>query len=181
MGWEILNVPQDLREVLEKDEKILWVAKPRRAAFVLKSAGSLIIALPFLLMPIFLFGMAGPAITHPFVILFLVFWYGAISLMAFAPLYSLLVWKNVWYVLTDKRVIVRKGLIGIDYDFLELENIQQVNVDVGLWDKVYGTGSIVLQAIGVSPVTLSTVEEPYKAQKEIRKAVEEARSVKSAF
>lgn len=38
--------------------------------------------------------------------------------------------------MTDKRVIVRKGLEGIDYEILELVNMQQVNVDVELWDKM---------------------------------------------
>jgi len=33
-------------------------------------------------------------------------------------------------------VIVRKGLEGIDYEILELVNMQQVNVDVELWDKM---------------------------------------------
>lgn len=50
--------------------------------------------------------------------------------MAIGPLYDYIAWKNIWYVLTNKRIIVRKGVIGIDYDMLELENIQQVNVNV---------------------------------------------------
>jgi len=30
-----------------------------------------------------------------------------------------------------KRIIVRKGIVGIDYDMLDLENIQQVNINIG--------------------------------------------------
>ncbi|HFC49354.1 MAG TPA: PH domain-containing protein [Thermofilum sp.] len=58
---------------------------------------------------------------------------GASLLFSF---HSFLIWKNVSYVVTDKRVIVRKGLEGIDYEILELVNMQQVNVDVELWDKM---------------------------------------------
>lgn len=179
MSWRTFDVPQDLREMLDKNEKILWAAKPKKAPFVLKSIAALIVIIPFLVMPIIVFWIAGPAIIHPFVIMFFLFWYGILSLIALTPLYNFLMWKNIWYALTNKRIIVRTGLIGIDYDVLELENIQQVNVNVGLVDKIFGTGTITLQSIGVKPLTLWAVEEPYKAQKMIRHAIEEAKSNRS--
>lgn len=117
-------------------------------------------------------------VFNPIILLFFLFWYGILSLIAVAPFYDFLVWKNIWYVLTSKGIIVRKGLIGIDYDFLNLENIQQVNVNVSLLDKKYNTGSIVLQSVGVKPLILWAVENPYKVQEIIREAIEEAKDRK---
>jgi len=62
-------------------------------------------------------------------------------------------------------------LIGIDYDILDLENVQQVNVDVGFWDRLYGTGTIIIQSIGVTPVRLNNVEKPRLVQRILRDRV----------
>ncbi len=59
---------------------------------------------------------------------------------------------------------------------LELENIQQVNV--GFFDKIYGRGFIVLQSIGVRPLTLYAVEKLYVIQKLIRETIEKEKSSK---
>ncbi|RLE62190.1 MAG: hypothetical protein DRJ38_10095 [Thermoprotei archaeon] len=175
MSW-IGYLPQDLRDMLDKDERIYWAEKPKRAPLVFKSLAAMVIILPFMIIPIFILQIAGSVFFNPIVIIFFLFWYGILSIFAIAPLYNFLMWRNIWYVLTNKRVIIRTGLIGIDYDILELENIQQVNVNVGLIDKIYGTGTIVLQSIGVKPVALWAVKEPYKIQKTIRQAVEEAKN-----
>ena len=176
MSWGTAYLPQDLRDMLDRDEKVLWAGKPRKAPLVLKSFISTVIVLPFIIIPFFIFQITGPALLNPIVIIFFLFWYGIISIFAIMPIYNFLMWKNIWYMLTNKRVIVRTGLIGIDYDILELENIQQINVNVGLIDKIYNTGTIVLQSIGVKPITLWAVEEPYKIQKVIRRAVEEVKN-----
>jgi len=88
-----------------------------------------------------------------------------------APIYAILVWKNIFYVLTDRRIVVRKGLIGIDYDVLGLDMIRQVNINVGLWDKIYRTGTLTIQAIGVTPLKLYCIRNPREIQATINKAI----------
>ncbi|HDJ97520.1 MAG TPA: PH domain-containing protein [Thermofilum sp.] len=165
-----VGFPRDVREMLEPGERVLWAGKPARKPFVLKTLPVVVLLLPFLAAPLLIFAVAGDAFFHPFVLLFFVFWYGVLGVAALSPLYSFLVWKNVFYVVTDRRVIVRRGLVGIDYDVLELVNVQQVNVDVGIWDKMCGTGTITLQSVGVSPLRLENVEEPRRVQKIIMRA-----------
>lgn len=144
--------------------------KPVRKPYVLKTVPIIISLIPFLAAPLIVFMAVRNAVFDPFVLLFFAFCYGFLGLVALAPLYSFLVWRNVFYVVTDRRVIVRRGLVGIDYDVLELVNVQQVNVDVGLWDKMCGTGTITLQSVGVSPLRLENVEEPRRVQKIIMRA-----------
>ncbi len=48
----------------------------------------------------------------------------------------------VEYAITNKRVIVKSGLIGTDYKSIYFEQINQVIIDVGLVGKMFGTGNL---------------------------------------
>jgi len=74
------------------------------------------------------------------------------------------------YMLTNKRIIIRRGVIGIDYDILNVENIQQVILNVGFWDKIFGTGTLTVYSIGVKPLSLVAVKEPTKVLRIIQEA-----------
>lgn len=172
-----VDMPPDLRGMLEPGERVLWVGRPVRAVAALTSLPILLFAAPFILIPVL--ALPGPAWTQPVVQVFFAFWYALTLPIAFLPLYAYLAAGKTWYLLSDRRIVVRKGVIGTDYDVLGLDKVQQVNVNVGLVDKFYGTGSIKVQAIGVEPLTLQAVKEPYKVQKLILKALEEARRAAS--
>lgn len=46
------------------------------------------------------------------------------------------------YALTDKRVIVKSGLIGTDFNSIYFTEIKSVNVNVGLIGKIFSVGTI---------------------------------------
>lgn len=46
------------------------------------------------------------------------------------------------FVITNKRVIIKSGLIGTDFQSIYYEQIHQVLVNVGIIDKIFGVGSI---------------------------------------
>src|SRR3989338_3849866 len=46
------------------------------------------------------------------------------------------------YDITNKRVIIKSGLIGTDYKSIYFEQISQVVIDVGLIGKMFGTGNL---------------------------------------
>lgn len=46
------------------------------------------------------------------------------------------------YAITNKRVIIKSGLIGTDYKSIYFEQISQVVIDVGLIGKMFGTGNL---------------------------------------
>lgn len=90
--------------------------------------------------------------------------------MWFVSLY----YKNAYYVYTNKRIIVRTGVFGVDFHSLDIENIGPSNVCVSLLDKMVGknTGSIRFGS-NSSPITNSyygfmNIENPYQVYKEIK-------------
>jgi len=48
----------------------------------------------------------------------------------------------VEYAITNKRIIIKSGLIGTDYNSIYFEQINQVVIDVGLIGKIFGTGNL---------------------------------------
>ncbi len=46
-------------------------------------------------------------------------------------------------------------------------------MNVGFWDRRYGTGTLTIQAMGVKPITLYAVKEPRKVYEMINKAVKD--------
>ncbi len=51
-------------------------------------------------------------------------------------------------MITNQRVIIRSGAIGKNTRFVDLDKIQEPHVKVGLVDKWFGTGSIMVLTAG---------------------------------
>ena len=52
--------------------------------------------------------------------------------------------KNLKYVITDQRAIIQKGVFALNYRSIAYTKIDDLQVKVGLIDKIYNTGTIVL-------------------------------------
>jgi hypothetical protein len=46
------------------------------------------------------------------------------------------------YVITNKRVLIKSGLIGTDFNSIYFTQIRTANVNVGLADKIFSVGTI---------------------------------------
>lgn len=174
-----ISIPDDLTKIIPGDERIIWVGRPSLKPFILKNLAGLVIPLIFLLIPIPFIGILSnpPISTSLSLLLFLLVWYGIVGFSVFSfSLYPILLWRNLYYILTDRRIIVRKGVVGIDYDILELGYVQQVNLDRGLWDKLYDTGTIIVQAIGVKPIEMHSIPNPFRSIEILRRTVENFRA-----
>lgn len=169
---------KEYTQVLNKNEKVLWEGKPQFAPFFAKS----FIAVPFGLffLGFALFWTAGASsasgVFGLFGIPFILVGLG----ITLSPLYSLLVYNNVYYTITDKRVILQGGVIGRDVEIVDFDKIQSSNVNVGLFDKLFGqnSGSISIDAGRIqyrkngsesNPYTLNSISSPYKAFEFLKK------------
>lgn len=168
-------------QILDQNEKILWEGNPKFLPFVAKSFITLPFGLFYLLFSIF---WTGSAYSMGAPLLFVLFGSPFIiigALITFGPIiYSTLVYKHVHYLITDKRVIVQGGIVGRDFKTIDFDMIQNAEVNVGIFDKLFGqnSGSINISTAGMitpntntifqshnfyrSPYTISNVENPYK-------------------
>jgi len=46
------------------------------------------------------------------------------------------------YAVTNKRVIIKSGIIGTDYKSIHFDQIQSVDIEVGMIGKIFGVGDI---------------------------------------
>ena len=79
-------------------------------------------------------------------------------------------WKNLEYAFTDKRIIIRSGVIGINIANVYYADIKGVNMRVGFFDRMFKVGDIYISAEGQSQV-LYDLENPYFILERIQKIV----------
>jgi hypothetical protein len=97
------------------------------------------------------------------------------------PIYNWLLFKRTAYAITNRRVIIQKGVIGRDFDFIDFDKITQANVNVGIFDKLFkgNTGTILVSTpnsfvvtqngAAASPNMLSNITNPYEVYRYFEK------------
>lgn len=82
------------------------------------------------------------------------------------------------FTITDKRIIIKSGIIGTDYNSIYFTEIKTVNVRVDLIDKIFAVGTINIDTGKVETVTnknqsktqtaydrLVSIDNPYEVYK----------------
>lgn len=168
------NQMHEIDDVLTDGEKILWRGKPNKASYIWAAVLKMMpIALLWLAFDggfIAMMLASGDATTDmlwviiPFFAIHLApvwIWIGNI-VKAVAEI------KNIEYAITDKRVIVRSGMVGIDFKFINHTEIDSVNVKVGFVDKLCKVGDVYINSTSNSAV-LFDLNDPYYVAKNLQK------------
>lgn len=83
--------------------------------------------------------------------------------------------KNIEYIFTDRRIIIKSGLIGIDVNNIFYADIQSVNLKVGLVDKLLHVGDIYISGSAQAQV-LWDIENPYDVTSRLQKIVNDIKT-----
>jgi uncharacterized membrane protein YdbT with pleckstrin-like domain len=133
------------RELLTADETVLLELKPSPVPFVIAPALTMS---TFLVAGVILFALVAVVDIN-----------GAVRacglpLVAFALILTLtsllgyLTWRNTFYAVTDKRVLQKSGLIGMNAFDAPLTSIQNVTLMQPFFFKLFGIGTIVFSTSG---------------------------------
>lgn len=167
----------EIEDVLGIDEHILWREKPNKKSYIWSRV---LVMLPFALIWLLIDGGALVAL----------FATGTFSDIGFLPTLGILVFmlfhmtpvwiwlgniilgakehKNIEYAFTEKRIIVRSGIIGIDFKNIYYTDVQSVNLKVGLIDKLFNVGDVYIKANQES-VVLFDIKHPYEITTKLQK------------
>lgn len=183
--------------ILDKDEQIIKQYKPNKIRAVVLGMFSLIPLLIiggiFLTISILQFNSIiknaedaeGGKPLAPY--MFLAFGIFVLGIFAFIFIYGVIFtfvsYKKRLYCITNKRIIIRSGFIGVDFSALDIKAINSINVTVNFLDKwvkpntgtiTFGSAStpLVVQGKGVSRFLFAHIENPYEAYKEIKEMSE---------
>ncbi len=178
--------------ILDKDEEIIKVYKPNKAKMFFSyffCGFWLWFWVLFLFVPdsCSVEDTAGNTTTMPWWIPITV----AITVIAICIfleiLFFALNYKNTFYAYTNKRIVIRKGIFGVDFKSLDMEMIGAVTVNVSLLDKLIGknTGTIVFGSMA-SPINnagvfkYANIVDPYAIYKEVKNVIDENKNKSKA-
>ncbi len=171
--------------ILDSDEKIIKVLKPNKFKFFWSSVlGAIIFTLFFV-------GFGVMTVTIPdelgevAPIGVLIVIVAIVVVLDFLLIFcTYLSYKKRFYAYSNKRVIIRCGVIGVDYKSLDIDMIGAIDVGVGLLDKLFrkNTGTISFGSVA-SPMTAGggaafsfySVQNPYELYKEIKTVINETK------
>jgi hypothetical protein len=171
------NLPQQFHTVKDADENFIWVGEPMFFPFLCTGIPFLIIGLLWGAIDYFGFiqhmgsqkgfpvGFAVPFFTlHLFP-----FWGSILNMLRL-----ILVHKNTFYAITNKRVMMRSGFWGIDFNAVDYDKISDIQVTVNPLENILGVGTIRISAGKVSskgsPLTddFIAVKNPYEVFKKLK-------------
>lgn len=163
--------------VLEDNEEILKIYKPNklRTWFTSIVIG---VALLFIFIPIIIVGFIDGFGLECLVAILLI----SIFVVGISVPFIALWYKKTIYAVTNKRILIRTGLIGVDYKSLDFTMLGAMTVNVSWADKLLkkNTGMIsfgsmaspMMNSVGTA-FTFSYLNNPYETYKEIKKIINE--------
>ena len=172
------NLPQQFHAVKDADENFIWVGEPMFIPFLCTGIPFLVIGLLWGAMDYFGFirhmgnAKSGPppGFIIPFFALHLFpFWGSILNILRL-----ILVHKNTFYAITNKRVMMRSGFWGIDFNAIDYDKISDIQVTVNPLENILGVGTIRISARKVtskgSALTddFIAVSNPYEVFKKIK-------------
>jgi len=139
---------QEIQHILEEKEKALWSGKPdlKSLMFIAFIFAFLILTLAFIM-----FFNVEPLATHKNTNVganpkrFFTIISGILLLLSLlVPLAAYSFHKVTDYVVTNKRLIIKTGVIGADIRSIYYDQVRSAFVNVGLVGKLFGTGTILI-------------------------------------
>lgn len=170
----------NIDDLLMDGEEVLWRGKPKKNAFILNKV--------FVMFPVALIwllfdgGFIAILISTGEIgsMLWFIIPFFAIHLI---PVWIWLAnaisagkrWRNTEYAVTDKRIILRNGLFGYDYQSINYVDIEKVNMQVGFIDRILKVGDIRIILSGKSDsnrkAAILDIEQPFDVYKRLQKIV----------
>jgi len=167
----------DIEDIINSDEHVLWKGKPNKKAYILASIFSMFpFALIWLLFDGFFIGMiftnleSMPKEVLIFIIIFFAFHLMPVWIWLSKIFTASREYKNLEYAFTNKRIIIKSGIIGIDFQNIYYSEIESVNLKVGLVDKIFKVGDIYIKGNSTSKV-LFDISEPYFITQKLQEIV----------
>ncbi len=170
------NKYNKIEEILDEDEQLLWKGKPKKKAFILNAFFKM---MPFAIVWLcfdlfFISNVIGAAEIFDGLYIFLIVFFAFHLMPVWIWIYNVITankkHKNLDYAFTNKRIIVKSGIIGIDFKTIYYSEIDLVNLKVGLIDKMLHVGDIYIKS-STGATILYDLENPYFISQKLQKIV----------
>ena len=132
--------------MLSAGEAILWQGKPKKGTFIAtKSLTLMPLALLWLAFDsTFIVAAIRDAGAIPFLIPFMLLHLMPVWIWLANVITAGRRWKNTTYYVTNRRIILQGGFLAVNETSLFYKDLRNAQVRIGLLDKLFHTGDIVL-------------------------------------
>ncbi len=90
-----------------------------------------------------------------------------LGLTLLLALYEYLKLKHLEQGVTNKRVILKRGIISRNTDEMKLRSIETVEIEQGIGGRVFGYGTVKITGRGISDVTFKGIDDPMQVKRAI--------------
>lgn len=84
--------------------------------------------------------------------------------------YVMLKWNATEQAVTNKRVVVKKGIMSTKTDEMRLNAIEAIAISQSVAGRIFGYGVVTITGRGAGDVTLRWVKDPMTVKREIENA-----------
>lgn len=163
-----------LQDVLFDGEEILWEGKPQKSCYILKNFGKLLpIALIWLAFDGFFIGATISTGAFKEMWPVLVIFFGIHLFPVWSCIGKLITCnlehKNIVYAITNRRIIVRTGIVGLDFEAIDYADISKVNVNVSVIERMFKVGTLIISTTSKKSLRLFSIDDPYSLYKKVNK------------
>lgn len=171
------NLKNPFRDIQSENEVMLWSYQPKLAPFVM-AYGELWFSLAFLLLFWAAFFVA-EITTSERLVSWLFFPLMLLGIVVFIP--ALLTWRflqhrRLAYGLSNKKIVIRSGVMWVSYKTIDLDKIQRMEVKKNMAQALFNTGTIIFHTAmpentltGPSPDQWEGITEPYEVFRLIKR------------
>lgn len=171
----------EIKDMLDENEEILWQGKPNKKSYVLSNFLKMLpIALIWLCFDGFFIAMLISTSSEIggfiwFFILFFAFHLTPVWIWIGNFVRSIVEIKNIEYAVTDKKIIIKSGVVGIDFKVFLYSEVTGVFIKRGFIDKYFKVGDIYINTTSQKGV-IYDVDNPYQVYKLLQQTSNDIKS-----
>ena len=99
--------------------------------------------------------------------LWIILGFATLGLTWFIALYEFLRLKFLEQGVTNKRVILKRGIISRKTEEMKLKSIETVEIDQGIFGRIFGFGTVKITGRGTSDFMFKGVDDPMSVKRQI--------------
>lgn len=90
-----------------------------------------------------------------------------LGLTLILALYEYLKLKSMEQGVTNKRVVLKRGIISRKTEEMKLQSIETVEIDQGILGRIFGFGTVKITGRGISDVVFKGIDDPMQVKRQV--------------
>jgi len=90
-----------------------------------------------------------------------------VAIPMLAAIYQWLYLSSIEQGTTNKRIVLKTGIISRDTEEMKMDSVETVEIDQSIFGRIFGFGDITVTGRGISNVVFKKIDDPIEVKKSI--------------